>query len=412
MTKHIAIIGAGVVGLACATQLQLRGYKVSVIDPRDPGEYCSFGNAGCLSRASFVPLGLPGSWKKVPRWLMDPNGPFTIPLQYSLQVFPWLWRLHLATSLKKINEIADALYPLVDTSIAKWLPLADRAGVRELIVQKGYAFAYESATGFAADSLGREIRTSRGVKIEVITGPEIQEFDPVLSPHLTHLVYLPEQGHCPSPIRLSRALADTLKINGAKFHNFEVKAFSFSNDKVNKIIGDGNEITIDGVVICAGAYSHFLSAMLGSKLPLETERGYHTVFEAPQISLKVPTCSGEGKWFATPMEDGIRISGTVELAGLHAPPNYTRADNLGHAVKKLLPNIQGNSSKNWMGHRPSLPDSKPVIGRSPKFSNAFFAFGHGHVGLTAAAPTSEIIADLIDGAKPSMNIKPFTANRF
>ena len=412
MTKHIAIIGAGIVGLACATQLQLRGYKVSIIDPLDPGEYCSFGNAGCFSRASFVPLGLPGSWKKVPKWLMDPNGPFTVPLQYSLKIAPWLLRLHLATSLKKVNEIADALYPLVDSSITKWLPLADRAGVPELIVQKGYAFAYESEAGFLADSLGREIRQSRGVKIEVITGRAIQEFDPVLSPQLTHLVYLPEQGHCPSPIRLSRALADTLKINGAIFHQFEVKSFAFSDHKVSKIIGNGHEVDVDGVVICAGAHSHFLSAMLGSPVPLETERGYHTVFKAPQISLRIPTCSGEGKWFATPMEDGIRISGTVELAGLDAPPNYARADHLGHAVKKLLPSIQGIPSKNWMGHRPSLPDSKPVIGRSPQFSNAFFAFGHGHVGLTCAAPTSEIIADLMDGINPSVNIKPFAANRF
>ncbi|MCL4763972.1 MAG: FAD-dependent oxidoreductase, partial [Burkholderiales bacterium] len=215
MGQRVAIVGAGVVGLACAAELQLRGHAVALIDPRPPGEYCSLGNAGCLSRASCVPLGLPGSWRKVPGWLLDPSGPLSIPPRYALRIAPWLWRLHRSTSLAAVRRIADALHPLLTTTIDAWRPLAQRAGVPELIRQDGYAFAYESAIAFAGDALGRALREERGVRIDVLQGPAIREFDPALAPSLTHLVLLPEQGHCPNPLRLSRALASMLVAGGA-----------------------------------------------------------------------------------------------------------------------------------------------------------------------------------------------------
>ena len=205
------------VGLACASELQARGHTVTIIDPRTPGDYCSFGNAGCLSRASCVPLGLPGSWKKVPGWLMDPDGPLSIPASYAHRIAPWLWRFHRSTSLARVNQIADALHALLDVTIDKWRPLAARAGVPELIVQDGYAFAYESESAFQGDALGRKLRQERGVKIEVLKGPQVREFDPALSSAITHLVVLPEQGHVPNPGRLCQALAKRLRMEGAVF---------------------------------------------------------------------------------------------------------------------------------------------------------------------------------------------------
>ena len=210
MTQRVAVIGAGVVGLACASYLQMQGQRVTLIDPRAPGEYCSFGNAGCFSRGSCVPLGLPGIWKQVPGWLLDRNGPLHIPLRYVPQVAPWLWRFQRSTSMARVNAIADALHALLTVTLDKWRPLAARAGVPELIRQDGYAFAYESEAGFTADAPGREIRRRHGVTIDVLTGAAIREYDPVLSPGITHLVRLPEQGHCPNPLRLSRALARRL----------------------------------------------------------------------------------------------------------------------------------------------------------------------------------------------------------
>src|SRR5690242_473507 len=168
MQRRVTVIGAGVVGLACASHLQMQGHDVTLVDPRPPGEYCSFGNAGCLSRASCVPLGLPGAWKKVPGWLLDPSGPLSIRWSYALRIAPWLWGLHRSTSLERVNQIADALHPLLTTTIEKWRPLAQWAGVPELIRQDGYAFTYESEAAFMGDALGRKLREARGVKLDVL----------------------------------------------------------------------------------------------------------------------------------------------------------------------------------------------------------------------------------------------------
>jgi D-amino-acid dehydrogenase len=412
MTQGVAVIGAGVVGLACASYLQMQGQRVTLIDPRAPGEYCSFGNAGCFSRGSCVPLGLPGIWKQVPGWLLDRNGPLHIPLRYVPQVAPWLWRFQRSTSMARVNAIADALHALLTVTLDKWRPLAARAGVPELIRQDGYAFAYESEAGFAADALGREIRRRHGVVIDVLTGAAIREYDPVLSPGITHLVRLPEQGHCPNPLRLSRALARRLRDGGATFVQASATGFDIVDGKVVRVVTDGYAVETDAVVVAAGAHSKALSAQLGSDVPLETERGYHLMLTSPSVVPRAPVASAERKYFVTPMEEGLRIAGTVELAGLDAPPNYARADALLVQARRLLPGLDGTAVSRWMGHRPSLPDSLPVIGRALRASNVWLAFGHGHVGLTAAAPTGEIIADLIAGRTPFLDIRPFSADRF
>lgn len=410
--ERVAVIGAGVVGLACASQLQVRGHRVTVIDPRGPGEYCSFGNAGCFSRGSCVPLGLPGTWKHVPGWLLNRDGPLHIPLRYVPRIAPWLWRFQRATSMGRVNAIADALHALLTVALDKWRPLAARAGVPELILQEGYGFAYRSDAGFHADALGREVRRRHGVALDVLTGPAIREFDPALSPELTHLVRLPEQGHCPNPLRLSQALAQRLRADGATFVTAPATAFDVADGKVARVVTESHAVETDAVVIAAGAHSNALSSQLGADVPLETERGYHAMLASPTVLPRAPVASAQGKYFVTPMEDGLRIAGTVELAGLDAPPNYARADALLEQARRLLPGLRGEGVSRWMGHRPSLPDSLPVIGRAPRASNAWLAFGHGHVGLTAAAPTGEIIADLIGGRAPFMDIAPFAPERF
>lgn len=412
MTQRVAVIGAGVVGLACASALQVEGHDLTLIDPRPPGEYCSYGNAGCLSRASCVPLGLPGTWKKVPGWLMDPLGPLSIAPRYALRIAPWLWRFQRASSMPKVNRIADALHALLDPSIDAWRPLAERAGVAELIVQQGYAFAYERTKDFKADALGREIRRAHGVPMEILTGPDIRAFEPALSPAVTHLVVLPQQGHCPNPLRLSRALAARLTASGARLVRGAATGFETIAGRVARVRLDGAAVETDAVVIAAGAHSNALSSQLGADAPLETERGYHAMLASPSVAPRIPVMAGLGRWFATPMEEGLRIAGTVELAGLKAPPNYGRADALLAGATRLLPGLRYARVERWMGHRPSLPDSMPVIDRSSRFANAYFAFGHGHVGLSAAAPTAGIIADLVAGRATRIDIAPFSADRF
>lgn len=410
--QRVVIVGAGVVGLACASELQIRGFEVTLVDPRPPGEYCSFGNAGCFSRASCVPLGLPGLWRQVPGWLMDRAAPLHIPLGYVREVAPWLWRFQRASTMANVNRIADALHALLTVALDRWRPLAQRAGVAELIVEQGYAFAYESARAFEADALGRRLREARGVRIDVLTGEAIRAFDAALSPRLSHLVVLPEQGHCPNPLRLSRALAQRLREGGARFVEREVTAFDIFAGRVVRVLLGNDAVDADHVVIAAGAHSAPLAAKLGANVPLETERGYHVMLPTPGVMPRVPIASGEHKYFATPMEGGLRIAGTVELAGLDAPPDWRRADAMLASATRLFPALQTARVERWMGHRPSLPDSMPVIGRPPRAANAVLAFGHGHVGLTAAAPTASIVADLVAGHPPFMDISPFRADRF
>ncbi len=409
---HVTVIGAGVVGLASAAALVRRGHRVTLVDPRPPGEYCSYGNAGCLSRASCVPLGLPGVWKKVPGWLADPMGPLSIRLRHLPTLAPWLWRFQRASTAARVATIADALHALLDPTIERWRALAAWAGVPELIVQHGYAFAYDSAASFAADAFGHELRRRRGVALEVLEGAAIRAFDPALSPRTTHLVLLPQQGHCPNPLRLSQALAQALRSAGATFVRQRARAFDRSDGHVARVITDGEPITADIVLIAAGAHSNALSSQLGGDVPMTTERGYHVMLESPTVAPRVPVMSGTGKYFATPMENGLRIAGGVELASLDAPPDWRRADALLAGARALLPQLLHGEVTRWMGHRPSMPDSMPVLGRSPHAANVLFAFGHGHVGLTAAAPTAEIVADLVDQRTPAIDIRPFAAERF
>ena len=408
---RIAVVGAGVVGLACAARLQQRGHDVTLIDPSPPGEQCSLGNAGCLSRASFVPLGLPGLWKKVPGWLLDSEGPLSIPFGNVLKVAPWLWRLSRAARMDKVNAIADELEPLLSPTIEKWRPLAQWAGVPELIRQEGYAFLYESEGDFQSDALGRRLRKERGVEIRILQGPAIREFDPIISTRVTHMVLLPQQGHCPNPLRLSRALAARLRQGAAAFVPHAAEGFDLADGRVRAVHTKAGPVPVDAVVIAAGARSHFLTAQLGSRVLLETERGYHVMMLSPSQLPRIPIMSGKGKFFITPMEDGLRVAGTVELAGLDAAPDLRRCALLLEQARLLVPGVRWSGTTQWMGHRPSLADSKPVVGRSPKVANAYFAFGHGHVGLTAAAPTAEIIADLISGQAPAIDIAPFAADR-
>ena len=408
------VIGAGVVGLACAARLTMAGRAVTVLDPQPPGTGCSYGNAGCFSLASFVPIGMPGLWRKVPGWLMDREGPLSIPPAYAARIAPWLWKLLRASSLEQVERTCDEMRAFLGVALERWRPLAAWAGVPELVQRNGWAVVYESEQGYRDDALGWRLRRERGVEIHVLQGRAIRELEPALAPHFTHMVYLPEQGQCPNPLRLSQALADTLERHGARFERHAAVDFDFRDGRVCAVRTEAGTIEADEVVVAAGAHSAPLAARLGSRIPLETERGYHAMVEgaASAALLNRPVMWGEAKFFATPMEGGMRFAGSVELGGVQAPPDYRRADILLRKGRAMLPALPEAKVSRWMGMRPSLPDTKPAIGRAPRVPNAFFAFGHGHTGLTGAAATGGIIADLATGRAPDLDIRPFDPARF
>lgn len=411
-TQHIVVVGAGVVGLATAAALVQRGQTVTLVDPNDPGMGCSYGNAGCFSLASIMPVGLPGMWRKVPGWLLDSSGPLSIPVRYAPFIAPWVIKLLRNSSPQRVGTIASELNTLLSPTLHYWQPLAKWAGVPELIQQRGWAVAYESAAALQGDSFGWRVRAEHGIQIEFLEGPAIRDLEPALAPKFTHMAYLPEQAQCVNPLRLSQALQKKLLDSGAKFVTASVEGFLFNDGKVSNVATTQGNIQADHVVIAAGAFSKPLARLLGNTVPLDTERGYHTMVETNQPTLSRPVMSGEGKFFASPMEGGLRLAGSVELGGLKQAPTYRRADVLLNKGKSMLPTLEVEKTRQWMGHRPSLPDSKPVIGQSRKAPNAWYAFGHGHVGLTAAAATGEIVADFIHERTPGIDPVPFSPTRF
>jgi D-amino-acid dehydrogenase len=268
--------------------------------------------------------------------------------------------------------------------------------------------------------------------VETLKGSSVREFDPNLSPEITHLLHLPDQGHCLDPLGLCQVLARAVLAQNQSAHGglggkggrfadagapvpARALGFEVRDGRVAQVHTERGVVDVDAVVLAAGAFSGPLAAQLGARVPLDTERGYHVTLKAPTVMPRVPLLEAAGKWFATPMTAGLRLAGTVEFAGLDAAPNWRRADALVEQLPHLLPQLShcavGDADR-WMGRRPSLPDSRPVIGRSPRFANAILAFGHAHVGLTSAAMTGRLVAQLLMGERPSIDLSPFAPDRF
>ncbi|MCC7486995.1 MAG: FAD-dependent oxidoreductase [Burkholderiales bacterium] len=412
MARHVTVIGAGIVGVACASYLRRAGLEVTIVDMRAPGEYCTFGNAGALSPGSCVPYAMPGVLKRVPGWLADPAGPLTIRLSYLPRALPWLLRFVAASRRERIPEIARALRALLGGTFEAYAPLLREADAQHLVRQSGYLFVYETQAGLDADAGAWRIRREHGVVCENI-GPEgIRELEPALRGVYRHGVWLPEQGHCVNPERLTKSLAARFQADGGKLVRARVLDIEIGAAGPRALATDAGPMPVDTLLICAGAHSHEFSARVGDPVPLETQRGYHVTIENPTVELARPVSSGEGKFFVTPMDVGLRVAGTVEFAGLEAPPNYARADALLAQAKRMFPELAGSRVTKWMGHRPQIPDTLPVVSRGSKFANVFHAFGHGHLGLTCAAPTGRLVAELVTGAPPHIDPAPYRVDRF
>ena len=412
MAKTITIIGAGIVGIATASYLRRDGHDVTVVDSRPPGEYCSFGNAGILSPGSCVPQALPGVLSKVPGYLSDPLGPLSIRPGHFFRALPWFLRLMAASRLTRVEQIADALRPLLKQTFDAYLPLVRQAGVAEIICQTGYVVAYSTRAGLQNDALPWKLRRDRGVLMEALDAEGIRQKVPQLGGGYEAGWYLPEQGYVTNPRRLTQSLAAQFQKDGGRILQRQVLDIEVSPDGPRALVTDAGNLAVDTLVICAGSHSNEFSAKLGDDVPLEAERGYHVTYADPRITLPMPVFLPEQKVFVTPMEMGLRIAGQSEFAGNDAAPNYARADVLAAQMQKIFPGIRTTDTTQWMGRRPSMPDSLPVIGPASKMPNVWYAFGHGHVGLCGGAPTGRALADLIAGRPPSVDMHPFRVTRF
>jgi len=412
----VVVIGAGIVGMAAASYLQRDGRPVVVLDPGAPGEGASYGNAGCLNGSSVVPMSLPGTLAKVPGWLLDPMGPLAIRWRYLPVLLPWLWRFVQAGKPEKVQAQARALRTLLAPSIETYRPLVKAAGAEDLVHRAGHLFAYKSAAAFAGDAGVNQLRRDNGVEIQELTADDLRQLEPALSRDFVRGRLIAENGHCSNPLRLVQSLAEAFVRNGGMVRRLAAEAFDVIDDRVVAVTTADGHQPASAVVLAAGAWSRPLAAKLGDVLPLDTERGYHIMLKDPEVAPRIPTMSAEGKFVATPMEPGLRFAGTVEFAGLEAPPDWRRARILLRQGQDMYPGlareIPDERLSLWMGFRPSMPDSLPVIGPSSRYANAFYAFGHGHVGLVAGSMTGRVTADLVAGRPPAIDLAPFSATRF
>jgi len=406
------VIGAGIVGIATGLYLQRDGWQVTVIDAKGPGEGTSSGNAGMFAIGHITPDAMPNLPAKVPAMLLDRESPLSIRWRYLPRLIPWLAKCVSACTTEQATRSTQALAGLLGDAMASYKPLFQSAGANDLIRNKGVLYVYRNSKSFAAAELEIELKREHGIRMEILDANGIRELVPALAPVHSHGVLYPDYAHTVDPFVLTQTLGVRLKKAGAKFVRSHANGFSYEGNLVSAVKTTDSTHCADIVVVAAGAYSRPLAAALGVRLPLDTERGYHVTFADPGIALDLPVLAADEHFLMTPMTPGLRSGGLVEFAGLEAPPNPALHTMLASQTKKLLPDLNTENTSNWMGYRPAMPDSLPVISRTPKHSNAFLAFGHGHIGLTSAAATGHAIADLAVDRSPQFDLRPFRAERF
>jgi D-amino-acid dehydrogenase len=410
--KHIAVIGAGIVGVSAALHLQRDGHRVTLIDERNPGEGTSKGNAAVLAIDSCAPVATPGVLWDVPKYLMDPLGPLAIRWSYLPKIAPWLLRFIAASKPERVEEISIALRSILTRATEVHRDLARAIGEATMLRETGWLGVFESDKKFESYQWDLDLQKRRGVPFQVMRQEEIRQFEPSLQPIFRHAVYYPENSYVLDNFRLVREVARVFAENGGTISKQRVTGFHIGAGGPTAVKTETGSIECDGVVVAAGAWSKQLTAMLGHKVPLDTERGYHVTLPNAQKMPRMPLYSGDHSFAVTPLEVGLRFAGTVELGGLEAAPNYDRAEILMKHGRRMFGDLNEEGRSNWMGFRPSMPDSLPVISQGRRYANTWFAYGHGHVGLTLGPVTGKIIADLVAGRESGLDLKPFRIDRF
>jgi D-amino-acid dehydrogenase len=412
VSKNVVVIGAGIVGCSAALWLQRDGHQVTIIDKSGPGEGASKGNASVIASESCLPVAYPGILWDVPKYLSDPLGPLAIRWSYLPKLAPWLWKFVRSSGAATVEQTSIALRTLLVEALAAHKELAAAAGCRDIIQETGWLGIFEGDAKFQASQSDFELQRRRGIRIEILKGEEIRQFEPSLQPIYKHAAYFPENSYVLDNFRLVRSLAEDVTRNGGKVVTDEIVDFEIGANGPTAAIGKNGRYACDAVVVTAGAWSRKLSARLGENVPLETERGYHVTLPNQIKRPRMPLYSGDYSFAITPLDIGLRFAGTVELGGLDLPPNPGRNDVLIKHGRRMFGDLNETGRSDWMGFRPSMPDSKPVIDRGRRFKNTFYAFGHGHIGLTLGPITGKLIADLVNDRKPGIDLAPFAVDRF
>lgn len=411
-TGSTVVVGAGVIGTAIAYALQKRGHAVTLVDRDAPGSGASYGNLASIAVTEFMPVSRPAIWLQMPGWLLHPEGPVRVAPAYVPRLAPWLLRFLWAGWPSRVRALETAGAALCRPALADTEALLDEIGLKNEISDTGCLSLYANEAEFKADRARLDMLDRQGFGYEVLGHNALHALEPEIAHGIQTAVRLPDNRTLRDPHRMVTRLAEVFIACGGVIRRAGVTAFE-RGDRITAVrLEDDSLLKADTVVLAAGAYTGRLAKELGEPVPLETERGYHTQINAPGIALSHSIIWPAKAFMVAPTAGGIRVGGTVEMAGLKAPPNWQRAKVTVRRAKTALPNLQAQDTTEWMGHRPALPDTVPIISPSAKVPGVFYATGHGHLGLTCAATTAQLMSDLVTGAPPALDMNPYRVDRF
>jgi len=409
--EDVVIVGAGVVGLTSALMLQRLGRSVVVIDPNPPGSGASYGNAGTIADFAIAPVGSPTLLKRLPSLVFDRQGPFSIRQGALLALLPWLAQFARQSLPGRSENNMRAIAALTLDAGVRWQSLAADLEAQHLIQNKGCLYVFNGEAQYQAGRHDMRRRQTFGVKVELLNPGELAQ----LEPHLPQVegggAFFPDALSVSDPGHLVRLIAARAEADGVQILPESVVRLSAQKRHVVLQLGNGQRMTARQVVIAAGAHSKFLADQVGDLVPLETERGYHLEYDGESERVLRPVCAAESGFYMSPMAGRLRVAGTVELGGVKAPPTPERLAFLSQRMRDIFPDLKA-ASRSWLGFRPSMPDSRPVISESRVGRQIVYAFGHGHIGLTLAPMTASLVAALIQNTLPEISLNDYRADRF